>query len=183
MNVISLHPILPSEVSDAIKTFGVPYFRTQRLGLFRRKLHSDDVMKWQAVGRRVTQFATFVASLIQRLQSVISGPLLSKTKANQIDILRAFKVVQHIMGDRNAPVDGLSIPTASSSAFSLAAMAETSSPAKHKDDIWTKAEHRLLLEEQRWLLQLGVTHVEIRDEIYAMVMKQVTGNPQLRVPL
>ena len=34
-----------------------------------------------------------------------------------------------------------------------------------------------LYEEERWLLQMGLSHGELRDEIYCQVTKQLISNP------
>lgn len=80
------------------------------------------------------------------------------------------------MGERG-PVDDITSVPASSSSYSLADLADTA--PRHGEDKWDRAEKRLLLEEERWLVQLGLNQAELRDEIYAILIKQVSANPKL----
>lgn len=67
------------------------------------------------------------------------------------DALAAFRLIQRIMGDRDA-----SEPS------------PIGSP-------WTST----TLQEARALLQIGIQHPEMRDELYCQLLKQLTSNPSL----
>lgn len=95
-------------------------------------------------------------------KNAITTPLLpTSSKAQSV---RTFKVIQHAMGDRDRPLP----LSSSSSSLSAAVQIE-------EEDI--SPEREVVLEEIQWMLSIGIGEVEMRDEIFCQIIKQLSNNP------
>lgn len=144
--------------------------------MFRTKVPVSRIMEWQ---RQST-----------------TAPLLVLSKRLSKDAVTCFKVIQHVMGERDRPVE-----SAKPSHTGPSALPELSFKGKIREDDAPKdvtaagdgladrsgprGENMVMLEEIRWMVQLCVTQGEMRDEVYSQVIKQLSKNPdqQVVIPL
>ena len=89
----------------------------------------------------------------------LAGPLLNIPRPLHKDAVKIFRVIQRLMGDERGgrPVARMPDPTATGTNREPAVLS--------------------LYEEERWVLQMGLSHGELRDEIYCQVTKQLISNP------
>ncbi|KAF8995464.1 hypothetical protein BDQ17DRAFT_1250698 [Cyathus striatus] len=149
------YPILPNDLATDIQHFSESeyarqYFSTHRSGfIFKRRVPVLQLMTWQ--------------------KTPLSSSLLTLNKALQKNSITIFKVIQHLMGDREREKPA-TFRLQNDTSNSMTSPVNASSTSLSVNSIG-------LLEEERWLLGEGLTHGELRDEIFCQLMKQLTANP------
>jgi hypothetical protein len=152
-----LQPASPTSAAYNLENFSTDnfadrYFASRRSGVLRQRMSLEQIMEWQ--------------------RTPITSPLLVLSRTSVQDAVTTFKVIQHVMGDRDRHVTDARpqhIPAAS--------VLSLRSTARLGDSNEAKDEKTIILEEIRWMIQLGVGRIEMRDELYCQLMKQLTRNP------
>ncbi|KAJ9122318.1 hypothetical protein QFC22_001739 [Naganishia vaughanmartiniae] len=144
--------LVPSAVVDDSR-YPNEYFAVHRKGIARRRLTGQELMQWQS--------------------RPFTGPLLAKTTAlSAVECPKIFIVIQHTMGERDSPVEGIVPPKPSEAVTRLLARQKSGIAVEERDHSWGKVERTMLLDEVRWLVHIAIRYPDLRDEVYAMTIKQ-----------
>jgi hypothetical protein len=146
----SNHATVRPSPSFSYEAFATQRYAVHRTGLFRRKCPVVRLMKWQKEPLR-------------------SSLLPLPTNDLRKDAVRFFQVILRYCGDRSNPVFWPEVPSSG----------DNTSPCNRKESCLKEKKGTTgptVTEEVKWMLNRATLSIELKDEMYAQIMKQIIGN-------
>ena len=201
------HPLLPRTISTEIHafqldTFAEQYFAKRRTGFMRTRVPLSRLLTWQklpitaplleATSKSYAKEAVIAFKVIQRAMCERDKPVEGARPMRAKGLAELESMPGNKTAGFGSPVPDLGSPRHQGATNSYAGEAKAGTGKVQVQGNWVTVGNGVedemgygqdanmqILEEVRWMIQIAVFAPEMRDEVCAQVVKQLTGNQSL----
>lgn len=201
------HPLVPRTISTEIHafqldTFAEQYFAKRRTGFMRTRVPLSRLLTWQklpitaplleATSKSYAKEAVVAFKVIQRAMCERDKPVEGARPMRANGLAELESMPGYKTAGFGSPAPDLGSPRHQGAANSYAGEAKAGTGKVQVQGNWVTVGNGVedemgygqdanmqILEEVRWMIQIAVFAPEMRDEVYAQVVKQLTGNQSL----